>query len=207
MSTSNADWYLHYSSKNVTEIKHNDFIQNLINDIPYINVLQQYIQPGENILECGCGLARTCMSMAYSGYNVTGIDIEKKLLQQVRKNIARLKLFRLQNFLELKYLDFTKIKDVFGINSFKCITHQGVLEHFPEEEIIRLLDLQVEVASFVIFSIPIESEYNNKYFIDDIYRNLWTPTYWIKKILKKYTIIESRIAHQRSDNLIVVLKA
>ena len=64
--------------RNYTDIKRLKFI---------INALDEYVAPGSNILDVGCGNGLISMSIGKSGHNVLGIDISEKAIKKaIEKN-------------------------------------------------------------------------------------------------------------------------
>ncbi len=193
------DWYKHYRDKNLVYNK--KYVEENLNlDKLYLELLDKYLKPKSKILECGCGPARTAISIAKKGFLVTAIDNDSKMLNFAKDNakIANMDI----NFI---LLDYFKIKNHFKKDQFQCITHQGVLEHHNPKKIIKLLKIQLSISKFIIVSVPLNTPFNIKYFEDKIHRNLWTKKYWLK-ILKEFNIVETKTIKQRTDNLIIVIK-
>ena len=57
-------------------------------------LINKYVRKGSKILEIGCGTGRTAIPLALKGFNVTGIDISKKMLENAEKNAKKLKADR-----------------------------------------------------------------------------------------------------------------
>ena len=89
--------------------------------------------------------------MANIGYNVTGIDIDKNIIQlakkisneyfDVKKNNI---LFQEKNIFNLNYKD----------KEFDVCFSNGVLEHFKDEEIVETLQQQIRISNYVLVGIP-----------------------------------------------------
>ncbi len=200
----NIDFYECYKKRGTLFINKESFLNNLKLDEPYIKILKRYLKPNSSILECGCGQARTALSMAYNEFNITAIDDNKKILGVAKENAKNLGLDNKLNFI---LMNFFNIDKEFNNKSFDCITHQGVIEHYNEDEIRKILNLQLSIAPIIIFSVPIKTDFNEKeYFKDSIHRNLWTEEYWLEKILKDFYVMDYKVVKQRTDNLIVVIE-
>lgn len=198
------DWYKHYAQKTGLVLDKRAFEQNLKLDKPYIQLLRKYLPKKAKILECGCGLARTVMSMAHNRFRVVAIDHNKHILNVAQQSAQNLGFAKQVVF---KYMDFFDIAKKFKNQSFDCITHQGVVEHYTKSKIKKILALQLQIAPTIIFSVPIKTTFNeNKYFNDKLYRNLWTQEFWLTNVLKDLKVVESKIVRQRSDNLLVVIQ-
>jgi len=198
------DFYEHYKKKGTLKLDKESFRDDLAIDEPYIKLVKKYLNNSGRILECGCGPARTALSLAFNGFQVTAVDYNDKILGVAKENAINLGLDDKIIFI---LMDFFNIEREFEKNSFDCITHQGVIEHYNEEEIKRILKLQINIAPLIIFSVPIKTEFNAKeYFKDSMYRNLWTEKYWLEDVLKDFYVMDFKVVRQRSDNLIVVIE-
>lgn len=203
MLTKKIDWYNHYMQKRELLFDKKTFENNMKIDEPYVLLLKKYLKPNVKILECGCGLARTVMSMAQHGFQIVAIDHNKKILEVAKQHATMLGLHTTITFM---HMDFFNIDKIFEPSSFACITHQGVIEHYPKSKIKNILGLQLKIAPVLIFSVPLKTEFNERYFDDNLYRNLWTKEFWIVEVCKNLNILETYIVRQRSDNLLIVIK-
>jgi 2-polyprenyl-3-methyl-5-hydroxy-6-metoxy-1,4-benzoquinol methylase len=164
-------------------------------DLP---VYQKHLKPGARVLDIGCGLGCTAVPLSTFGYEVVGIDNDKKVVEAAQQNA--------KNFggnIKIVYGDVFDIDNIFGKDSFDACISGGVLEHFPEEQVRQIMDKQLAVAPLVIASIPITTkedvrdeykDYEKRICKDGIYRNLWTADYIVKELFKGYNIIEHFVA-------------
>jgi 2-polyprenyl-3-methyl-5-hydroxy-6-metoxy-1,4-benzoquinol methylase len=195
------DWYKHYLEKGKLVLTEENLKENLKQDRAFLKILRKFVPPSSKVLEAGCGLGRTCISMSLNGYKVTAVDIDGRMLRLAKKSA--------KNFSQkiiFKKFDFFNLSKRFKKNSFEVITHQGILEHYPVSKIRKAINIQLAVSPFIIFSIPINSKHNRKYFHDRLYRNLWNPDFWIKNILKKYKVTYHKVVRDRKDSLVIVIK-
>ncbi len=198
------DWYKHYEQKTGLIFDKKAVRNNLKTDKQYTQLLKKYLKPNAKILECGCGLARTVFSMAHYGFRVTAIDHNKKILDVAKQSAKNIGLSEKIRFI---HSDFFDVDKEFKPRSFDCITHQGVVEHFPKNEIKKILKKQLKVSPMLIFSVPLKTEFNEKkYFADKLYRNLWIKEFWLTDVLKSFNVVETKVVRQRSDNLLIVIK-
>lgn len=196
-------WYEHYSKKYRKLIMDQKMFEGVLkNDQPYLKVVKKYVPENGKILEAGCGLARTVINMSLLGYKITAIDNDAKLL-----GVAKINAKKFGRNITFKKMNFFNLRKEFRKNAFNAITHQGVLEHFSSDTIKRILDMQLDIVPIIIFSVPIKSRHNDKYFKSDKigHRNLWSIKKW-KELLREYKIREFLKTRQRTDNLIVVLQ-
>lgn len=113
-----------------------------------IDLIKKYSK-GNKIIESGSGTGVLSTYMSSLGYDVTGIDIDKDILNLSKKiaknyNSKNKPIFKRKSIFELDYK-----KDHFDV-SFS----NGVLEHFKDEQIIDTLRQQMKIAKIVIFGIP-----------------------------------------------------
>jgi SAM-dependent methyltransferase len=111
--------------------------------------LQRHFPAGSALLEVGFGSGTTAVLLADLGYRVTACDIDTEL-------VARLQT-RYSDWLEQERLTVQQA-DMFQFpwiaKTYDVAYHQGVLEHFPDEQIVAALREQSRVARFVLFDVP-----------------------------------------------------
>lgn len=153
------------------------FIGNLYGQKEFINKILSY-EP-QRVLEIGAGSATMSIFLSYLGIRVTAIDKDKRLLKIQKKTTEYY-----NSKIKIKYADAFRLP--YKKNSFDLIFHQGLLEHFENGDIYKLLDEQLRVAPIIIFSVP-----NNFYFGKDFGdERLMTKGQW-EKILKDYNLVYS----------------
>jgi len=110
----------------------------------YINEILKNTKKGDSLLEIASGSGYTSLVLLYSGRdNVTASDIEDELLEDIEEKMPELMVEKVDAF-DMPY----------GDGSIDCIFHQGFLEHFSDEDIIKLLNESARVGKKVIFDIP-----------------------------------------------------
>lgn len=132
------------------------FIQCIINNID-----------GDSILETGFGFATTTELLRDLGYDVEGFDKEPLAVENAIKNFPLLK-------------DRVFVGDLFDESSYKkeydAIVHQGVLEHFTDNEIKEILELQVSKSKKVIFDVPNNLRKDKSQ--EGVFTRFETPQHW-----------------------------
>ena len=165
-----------------------------------LRILRKYSGNGK-ILEAGCGTGIITSQLASEGYNVTGIDINDKILQLCRN-------------LEYEYFKSNKAnyvnKSIFKLDydrkSFDLCFSCGVLEHFEDKEIINSLKQQLNIAKIVIVVIPTKwFDDNEALHGDDRFLKL---SYWRNlisssggKIIKEYSYPFKQKYYQKIKNI------
>ena len=120
-----------------------------------IKLIKKYAK-GNKLLEAGSGTGVLSTYLASIGYDVTGIDIDKNIMDLSDK-IS--KLYNSNN--KPKFINNSIFELNYEENFFDVSFSNGVLEHFNDKQIIKTLEQQMKVAKIVIFGIP------TKYFNQD----------------------------------------
>ncbi len=170
------DWFEHYERKyNRIIMDERMLLKSVANEREFIQTVSKYIKKGAKILEVGCGLGRTAITLSLQGYQITAIDDNKRILK-----IAQINSYNFGKSIKLDLADAFSIDKKFRSSNFTAVVHEGFLEHFANNQIKILLDKQLKVAPLVIFSVPVKSRRNNKYFKNDKigHRNLWSKKAW-----------------------------
>lgn len=169
------DWYSIYSKQIEKNGQYEKYIQVKIKQKrKLINILMKYSGNG-NILEAGCGTGIISTHLAHKGLNVTGVDLDKNIVQLAKD-------------LEKKYYHSNRVnykqESIFDLNysenTFDLCYSVGVLEHFSNEKIIQTLSQQIKIAKTTIVVIP-TTWFNNEDALhgDDRFLKL---SYWRKLI-------------------------
>ena len=108
--------------------------------------IRRIANPPATVLEVGCGSGLISVLLASMGYKVTAIDANAMLVEKVKRFAA---IF--PNLI-------SEQADMFRMNfddkTFDIAFSQGVLEHYPDDDIIRALIEQKRIARNVIVDVP-----------------------------------------------------
>jgi|10_taG_2_1085330.scaffolds.fasta_scaffold01064_2 2-polyprenyl-3-methyl-5-hydroxy-6-metoxy-1,4-benzoquinol methylase len=109
----------------------------------FIKKILQYTDKNSRMLELAAGSGLTSFILCYSGRtNIWASDIDETLVEAIKNKFGLL----------------CPIVDMFDINTndkyYDCVFHQGALEHFNDEDIVRTLKEQGRASKYVIFDIP-----------------------------------------------------
>lgn len=116
---------------------------------PFFNLIVKYSIDGKPVLECGSGTGKFSVYLASLGYTAYAIDLEPAMVEQTKvlsQNICP------KNPVHVLHGDISQIP--FPDKYFSLTHSSGVLEHFPDEKIVALINEQLRVANTVIFSVP-----------------------------------------------------
>lgn len=176
--------YINQINKNGTDINYMKL--KIFQKKKLLRILRNNSGDGQ-IIEAGCGTGILCSELAHDGYKVTGIDIDRDILQLASK-------------LEKEYFGDNKVnfekKSIFKLDYkekvFDLCYSVGVLEHFQDEKIIDSIKQQLKIAKKVIIVIPTKWFDDNEALHGD--DRFLTMPYWRKlihtsggKILKEYS--------------------
>ena len=156
-----------------------DLLGNLYGQKEFVNELAA-LSSTSKVLEVGTGSGTFSIFLSWLGFSVTSIDLDPKVIEQARVNAQKFNAqinFQIGDTFKLPFPD----------NSFDVVFHQGLLEHFSDADIGRILDEQLRVAKRVIFSVP-NSLYPRRDFGNE---RLMDKSAW-ENILDKYKIIKSQ---------------
>ena len=114
----------------------------------FIWTINRRFKPGSNVLEVGCGSGTTSVMLADQGYNVTAVDVNKSLIDRIQERYRG----GLSGSLNVMHHDMFALP--WESLSFDLTIHQGVLEHFDDQSIVRALQEQGRVSRWIIFDVP-----------------------------------------------------
>jgi len=113
------------------------------------NMIKDSALIGRPILEVGCGLASLATYFAKLGYDIHGIDNDKRQLDLATRNSM---VFSPDNPVKLLHGDMFNLP--YENKSMGLAFSNGVLEHFSDDEIIHLINEQLRVSEKVAFGVP-----------------------------------------------------
>lgn len=130
-------------------------LKNLKKKKVYLNAIEKYLK-NKKIIECGCGTGKISTYFQNKGYSVTAVDIDENILKLAENIVERSSFketpkFEVMSIMNLKYKNKT----------FDVVFSNGVLEHFKDNEIIKILKEEIRIADVVVFGVP------SKYFNDN----------------------------------------
>lgn len=106
----------------------------------------KYIQPGQKVLEVGCGEGILAVLMAKKGAIVTAVDISEKNLEAA-KELAN------KEGAKIEFLKADAENLPFGDNSFDVVVADNALEHLPDFE-KGLAEIKRVSRRFAVIALP-----------------------------------------------------
>jgi len=122
---------------------------NILENSPHITEIARYVSPGDSILEIGTGTGVLAAPLASAGIKVTSIDNNAEVLRMAGINARVLGV-------EIEYKEADAFKLPFANQEFKVSFSGGLLEHFNNEDIGRLIAEHQRVAEVVVVTVPIK---------------------------------------------------
>lgn len=152
-------------------------IRNLYGQKDFLSAI--YDLGAHKMLEVGTGSGAMSIFFSWLGLEVTGVDVDPQVIQKAQAEAARFNgraKFEVADTFHLAYPN----------QSFDLIFHQGLLEHFSDEDIHRMLKEQLRVARRVAFSVP------NRWYPRRDFGNerLMSQKQW-ENILRPYQVVKS----------------
>lgn len=141
-------------------------------------------QKPKSILEVGCGTGLMSIFLSMLGYEITALEGDDKVIKKAKDLSKKFNG-------KVKFIKGDAFKLPFKTNEFDVAFHQGLLEHFSDEEIYRLIDEQLRVSKTVIFSVP-NNNYPQKDFGNE---RLLSKDHWDNFLKKNYKLVNSYNYH------------
>ena len=107
------------------------------------------------VLELGVGSGAIAIPLTNKGFQVTGLDNDREVMLMVKSN--KEKFAQNPETLQLLMADLYK-KLPFANQAFDACVSYGLLEHFLEPDLIKLMEEQFRVASIIIAMVPIKTK-------------------------------------------------
>lgn len=115
----------------------------------FVEILNRFFMLNNSkVIEVGCGGGQYAMELALRGAKCIGVDVSKESLSLASNNA---KYFNVNN-VEFRKDDGFKLS--FQDNTFDIAFNMGVLEHFKQEEILKMVREMGRVGKFVIIGVP-----------------------------------------------------
>ena len=115
----------------------------------FLKLVLKYASTGKPVLECGAGTGKFSVYLSMLGLDVHALDLEKEMVEQTI-NLSKTK--HPENPVKAVQGDAFNIPYEDGTFS---VTHSsGVLEHYSDEEIVKLINEQLRVSDVCVFSVP-----------------------------------------------------
>ena len=122
---------------------------NILEHTPLITEIARYVSANDKILEIGSGTGVMAAPLASAGIKVSSIDNDSEILRMAGVNARMLDV-------PIEYQEADAFHLPFADQEFKVAFSQGLLEHFDDDDIRRLIAEQQRVAEAVVVSVPLK---------------------------------------------------
>lgn len=122
---------------------------NILEHSPFIVELGRHVKPGDKILDIGSGTGVIGWPLAQAGVKVISIDNDTDILLMAQVNAMMLGA-------NIEYQEADAFDLPFRDREFKVAFSLGLLEHFSDEDIGRLVSEHQRVADVVVVGMPIK---------------------------------------------------
>lgn len=113
--------------------------------------IKKIIKYAENkkVIELGCGTGIVAGYLQNLGLDVMALDLSPSVLKYAQEIAENSNIIK-----PCKYVEGNILNLQFKKNCFDVSYSNGVLEHFNDEDIIKILKQQLEISRYVVFGIP-----------------------------------------------------
>lgn len=138
----------------------------------------------------GTGYVMICLAKLLPGVDIAGIDASPGCRERMKQLAEKQGLFKSRSHVQNMWKEYP---DIFEPRLYETLDktflvyHQGLLEHFSNDKIKELLELQTAHSFAVIFSVPAK-DYGRQDFGDE---RLLTLKEW-EKILEPFEVLQIR---------------
>lgn len=127
----------------------NYYKKKIISKKKMIEMITCNLIPNDRVLEAGCGTGIITTYLASLGYECFGMDIDEDILNLACTIADQSMSLKKPKFIKNSILNLNYSKDY-----FKVVFSSGVLEHFSDDDIIKILSKQLWCAKYVVVLIP-----------------------------------------------------
>jgi len=126
---------------------------NILEHSPFIVEIASHLKPGDSVLDIGSGTGVIGWPLAQGGIKVVSIDNDPEILKMALANAAMLGA-------DIEYREADAFNLPFADGQFKVAFSLGLLEHFSDEDIGRLVAEHQRVADVVVVGMPIKGNHS-----------------------------------------------
>lgn len=114
----------------------------------FISEVARFLTPGSKALEIGSGTGLLGYPLAQAGVKVISVDNDPEILEMAKENAKGIGA-------DIEYQLADAFRLPFGELEFEVSFSQGLLEHFPDNDIGLLIEEHLRVARGTVISVPL----------------------------------------------------
>jgi len=122
---------------------------NIMEHSPFIATIARFVKPGDKVLEIGSGTGVIGWPLAQGGVKVISVDNDPEVLKQAQVNASLLGA-------DIEFQEADAFHLPFDNREFRVSFSLGLLEHFSDEDIGRLVFCHQRVADVVVVGFPLK---------------------------------------------------
>lgn len=122
---------------------------NILEHAPFITEIAKHVEVGDKVLEIGSGTGVIGAPLVGAGIKVVSIDNDPGILKMARLNAGMMGV-------DIEYLEADAFHLPFVDRAFKVSFSLGLLEHFSDDDIGRLVAEHQRVADIIVVGMPIK---------------------------------------------------
>jgi len=115
---------------------------------PIIGYVRKHVPVNGSILDAGCGTGLTSILLSSMGYSVLGIDTHDDIVGLAQRNNERL-----GGSAEFRAIDVFEAGGKLE-RSFDLVYSYGLVEHFPEPQMVKAIRLMGSLGQKVLLVVP-----------------------------------------------------
>lgn len=159
----------------------------------FLSEVARFLVPGSKVLEIGSGTGLLGYPLAQAGVKVISIDKDPEVLAMARENAKGIGA-------DIEYQEADAFRLPFSDTEFEVSFSQGLLEHFPDDDIGLLIEEHLRVAKGTVISIPLPGGFQEKGLGErEIDAEMW------HQFFAKYNVIKA-FGYGHTPNLCVTVK-
>lgn len=168
-------------------------IANIGEHMNFISEVARFLVPNSKALEIGTGTGLLGYPLAQAGVKVISIDSDPEVLEMARENAKGLGA-------DIEYQEADAFRLPFSDGEFEVSFSQGLLEHFPDEDIDLLVKEHLRVAKGTVISVPLPGGFQIKEKDErEIDAEVW------RRFFKDYNVIKA-FGYGHTPNLCLTVK-
>lgn len=180
----------------------NDYYKRIKPWTRFLDRIMEFTAKGNPILEIGFGTGQMSIYLCSRNYPCYGIEKNDIQVERAKKLAMELKVW--PHFMYGDVFKIAKDKEQyvrFWKGQYHTVFSQGLLEHFSDEKIKELFEIQLEIGKVCAFSVPLD-KFGHQSRGDE---RLLPEEHW-KKLVESYKILHWSTFTKGNGQLMAIIK-